>query len=151
MLYAPAGSIKPYRVQGAFVSDDEISAIVEHIKTSCGNAQYDSEIINKIKNSAAMQKKKRSSKKQADNEQDGGYLSDKQFLDAVEIAVNAGKISTPLLQRKLSIGFGKAVKFIDIMEDLGIVDVPNGQHPRVVLLTPEEWHEKLARASADET
>ena len=78
-----------------------------------------------------------------------GYLNDRQFLDAVEIAVNTRKISTSLIQRKLSIGYGKAAKFIDIMEDMGVVGEANGQRPREVLLTPDEWREKLARASLD--
>ena len=69
--------------------------------------------------------------------------------DAVEIAVNTRKISTSLIQRKLSIGYGKAAKFIDIMEDMGIVGEANGSKPREVLLSPDEWHEKLARTSYD--
>ena len=63
--------------------------------------------------------------------------------------MNTGKISTSLLQRKISIGFGKAAKFIDIMEDMGVVSGPNGQKPRDVLMTPDEWHEKLARTELD--
>ena len=78
-----------------------------------------------------------------------GFLNDRQFLDAVEVAVNMGKISTSLLQRKMSIGFGKAAKFIDIMEDLGVVSGPNGQKPRDVLMTSDEWREKLARTQLD--
>ena len=76
-----------------------------------------------------------------------GYLNNKQFIDAVDIAVSQGQISTSLLQRKISIGFGKAAKFIDIMEDMGIVGEANGQRPREVKLTPDEWRERLARSS----
>ena len=68
---------------------------------------------------------------------------------ALQVGFDFKKISTSLLQRKLSIGYGKAAKFIDIMEDMGIVGESNGQRPREVLLTPDEWREKLARASLE--
>ena len=77
--------------------------------------------------------------------QDLGLLCDERFLDGVEIAIKNGKVSTSLLQRKISIGYGMAAKFIDTMEDLGIVSEPNGQKPRDVLITLDEWHEMLER------
>ena len=75
-----------------------------------------------------------------------GYLNDAQFLSAVEIAVDEGKISTAILQRKLSIGYGKAAKFIDVMEELGFVGAFSGQKPRQVFLTSEEYEEIKKRA-----
>ena len=84
-----------------------------------------------------------------DGEDCGGYYNDQQFLDAVELAIRAKKVSTSLLQRKLSIGYGKAAKYIDIMEDVGIVSEPKGQKPRDVLITLDEWHEKLSRVDFD--
>ena len=80
-----------------------------------------------------------------DDEENSSYYSDQLFLDAVEIAIRAGKISTSLLQRKLSIGYGKAAMYIDTMEELGIITEPQGQKPRDVLITLDEWHEKLLR------
>ena len=74
-----------------------------------------------------------------------GLLCDERFIDGVEIAIKNGKVSTSLLQRKISIGYGMAAKFIDTMEDLGIVSEPNGQKPRDVLITLDEWHEMLER------
>jgi DNA segregation ATPase FtsK/SpoIIIE-like protein len=71
------------------------------------------------------------------------YCNNKQFLDAVEVAVSTGKISTALIQRKLAVGYGKAAMFIDIMEDMGIVGEASGQKPREVLITPDEWHKML--------
>ena len=76
-----------------------------------------------------------------------GIYNDPQFLDAVDIALSQGQISTALLQRKLSIGFGKAARFIDHMEDIGLVSEKNGAKPRSVLLTREEWVEKFNRIS----
>ena len=74
-----------------------------------------------------------------------GYYGDQQFLDAVELAIRSKKVSTSLLQRKLSIGYGKAAKYIDAMQEIGVVSEPNGQKPRDVLITLDEWHEKLTR------
>ena len=73
------------------------------------------------------------------------YLFDRKFRQAVELAIRNGSIATSFLQRKLSIGFGKAARYIDIMEDLGIVGEKNGSKPRDVLIDMDEWHEKLAR------
>ncbi len=152
MLYAFAGAIKPLRVQGAFVSDGEVESIMEHLKSFSDGNSYDSNVMEEIERAAQKCSKKGSG---SDYDDDGdessgeGYLNDRQFLDAVEVAVNTGKISTSLIQRKLSIGYGKAAKFIDIMEEMGIVGEPNGQRPREVNITPDEWREKLARLSYD--
>jgi S-DNA-T family DNA segregation ATPase FtsK/SpoIIIE len=154
MLYAPAGSPKPHRVQGAFVADGEVEAIMAHLKKFSDGSNYDSSVMEEIERAAQKCSKKggggASDNDDGDDEVHGeGYLNDRQFLDAVEVAVNTRKISTSLIQRKLSIGYGKAAKFIDIMEDMGIVGEANGQRPREVLISPDEWREKLARASLD--
>ncbi len=153
MLYAPAGSPKPHRVQGAFVADGEVEAIMQHLKQFSDGSNYDSTVMEEIERAAQKCSKKgggSSDYDDGDSEVHGeGYLNDRQFLDAVEVAVNTRKISTSLIQRKLSIGYGKAAKFIDIMEDMGIVGEANGQRPREVLITPDEWREKLARATLD--
>ena len=87
--------------------------------------------------------------KEADKEK-LGLLCDQRFLDGVEIAIKTGNVSTSLLQRKLTIGYGMAAKFIDTMEDLGIASEPNGQKPRDVLITLDEWHEMLARFASED-
>ena len=152
-LYAPSGSPKPHRVQCAFVSDSEVESIMNFLKQYGNGENYDSDVMADIERAAQKCSKKGDRGDRDDDDgSDGsgeGYLNDRQFLDAVEIAVNTRKISTSLIQRKLSIGYGKAAKFIDIMEDMGIVGEANGQRPREVLLTPDEWREKLARASLD--
>ena len=150
MLYAFAGAIKPLRVQGAFVSDGEVEAIMKHLQSTTSGDHYDSTVMEEIERAAQKCSKKSDSGRDADDDSSGeGYLNDQQFLDAVELAVNTGRIATSLIQRKLSIGYGKAAKFIDIMEDMGIVGEQNGQRPREVKITPDEWREKLARASLD--
>ena len=120
------------------------------LKQGSDGQVYDSQVLEEI-NRAAKKCEKNSSDDRDEGRSEGGdgYLNDRQFLDAVEVAVNTGKISTSLLQRKISIGFGKAAKFIDIMEDMGIVGGPNGQKPRDVLMSADEWHEKLARTELD--
>ena len=152
-LYAPAGSPKPHRVQCAFVSDSEVEAIMAHLKQFSDGSNYDSAVMEEIERAAQKCSKKGGGSNERDEDEDRGggegYLNDPQFLDAVEVAVNTRKISTSLIQRKLSIGYGKAAKFIDIMEDMGIVGEPNGSRPREVLLTPDEWREKLARVTYD--
>ena len=153
MLVAFANSLKPLRVQSAFVADDEVEAVMDYLKQSSDGQTYDEEVMEEIRRAADKCSKKGGSDHDDDDDGDEsygeGYLNDKQFLDAVEIAVNTGKISTSLIQRKLSIGYGKAAKFIDIMEDLGVVGEPNGSKPREVLMSSDEWHEKLARATLD--
>ena len=153
-LYAPAGSPKPHRLQCAFVADGEVEAIMNYLKQYSDGDSYDSTVMEDIKRAADKCNKKGGGGDRDDYDDAGGsgegYLNDRQFLDAVEVAVNSRKISTSLIQRKLSIGYGKAAKFIDIMEEMGIVGEANGQRPREVLLTPDEWREKLARASLDD-
>ena len=152
-LYAPAGSPKPHRLQCAFVADGEVEDIMNFLKQNNDGTSYDSTVMEDIERAAQKCSKKGGGADRDDGDSGDisgeGYLNDRQFLDAVEIAVNTRKISTSLIQRKLSIGYGKAAKFIDIMEDMGIVGEANGQRPREVKLTPDEWREKLARATLD--
>ena len=85
-----------------------------------------------------------------DEDSNESILSDATFNEALDIAFSTGKISTSLLQRKLFIGYSKAAMLIDAMEDLGIVSEINGQKPREVLITKEEWKELLAKRSLDD-
>ncbi len=155
MLFNPAGAPKPKRVQGAFVSDSEVESIIEFIKSQAQGNIYDDQALEEINRAAQKCSKDKNSggrggyDDDGDGDDVGGLYDNQEFLDAVDVAVSSGKISTSLLQRKLSIGFGKAAKFIDGMEDLGIVGGPNGQKPREVLITKDEWHEKLSRVSLD--
>lgn len=155
MLYIPAGAPKALRVQGAFVSDGEVAAIMKFLKSQAKGNVYDAQALEDINRAAQKCSKGKGGGDDYGVDDDGddgdnaGILNDQQFLDAVELAVKSGKISTSLIQRKISIGYGKAAKFIDYMEDMGIVSEPNGQKPRDVLVTKDEWHEMLSRRSLD--
>ncbi len=156
MLFAPVGKPKPIRVQGAFVADDEVERIMKYLKSTVKGAVYDEVAFAEM--ARAAQKCAKGDKDSDDFDGDGddeggektGYLNDKQFLEAVNLAIKQGKISTSLIQRKLSVGYGKAAKFIDVMEGLSIVSEPNGSKPRDVLVTADEWREILYRRSLDD-
>ena len=151
MLVSFPSSPKPMRVQGTFVNDDEVEAVMEHLKQFSGGANYDESVMDGIKRATDKCTKSEGGDSDGGSGDGGGegFLNDRQFLEAVEVAVNSGKISTSLLQRRLSIGYGKAAKFIDVMCDMGIVGEPNGQKPRDVLISPDEWSEKLSRTMID--
>ena len=153
MLFVFSGSIKPLRVQGAFLDDSEVEAVMRFLKESTDGAHYDQDVMEEI-NRAAQKCAKKNGGDDSDGDEGGsgsgdGYYSDRQFLDAVELAVNTGKISTSLIQRRISVGYGKAAKFIDWMEEIGVVGEANGQKPREVLINADEWQEKLSRVSRD--
>ncbi len=152
MLYVSAGAPKALRVQGAFVSDPEVIGVMKFLKAQAKGAIYDSEALEEINRAAQKCSKNKGEDDGFDGDEDGesvGILNDQQFLDAVELAIRSSKISTSLIQRKIGIGYGKAAKFIDNMENLGIVSEPNGSKPRDILITKDEWHEMLARRSLD--
>ena len=153
MLFSFAGAIKPIRVQGAFVSSGELEEILNFIKSQYDGDSYDEEVLNEINRAASKCGKKAGMDDDDDDNEKSqggsgkGPLDDPQFLDAVDVALSQGQISTALLQRRLSIGFGKAARFIDYMEDMGLVSEKNGAKPRNVLLTREEWLAKYDRVS----
>jgi len=154
MLFAPVGKPKPIRVQGAFVSDSEVEKIMKFLKSNVKGNIYDERALEDMIRAAQKCNKGKDAVDGIDederSEEGAGYLNDKQFLEAVDLAIKQGKISTSLIQRKISVGYGKAAKFIDIMEEMGLVSEPNGSKPRDVLVTRDEWHEMLSRRSLDD-
>ena len=138
MLYAPVGFSKPARVQGAFVSESEIEKIIDFIKTNSGVSSYDANVIESIEKEAARCGDNKNGNM---GDEDGGDDGDPLFRAAVELAIESGKISTSLLQRRLSVGYGRAAKLIDKMEQKGIVSAPEGQKPRTVLISRQEFME----------
>ncbi len=143
MLFAPVGISKPMRVQGAFVSDAEVEAVVEFIKANNNKAEYNKEFISLMESEAAKCGVKKGAGGAADTDGDTSAENDPKFREAVKIAIDAGKISTSLLQRMLSVGYGKAAKMIDRMEALGYVSAPDGNKPRQVLITMQEYMERV--------
>ena len=142
MLYAPVGAQKPQRVQGAFVSDDEVETVVTYVKEHNAHVRYDQEFETSIDNEAA---KCGNAPESSGSAPSGGSSSgdeDAKFWDAVDLAIDSGKISTSLLQRRLEVGYGRAAKIIDRMEEMGFVSAPDGNKPRKILITREEFEER---------
>ena len=142
MLFAPVGASKPLRVQGAFVSDGEVERIVDFIKENNGEARYNKDFVNRIEEEAAkcgMGKKGAAAGGSFDS--DGGDVEggDSKFSEAVKIVIEAGKASTSLLQRRINVGYGRAAKMLDTMQELGYISAPEGTKPRRVLITMDEY------------
>jgi len=144
MLYAPVGSPKPLRVQGAFVSDGEVERIVEFIKRNNDPVRYDQEFLDNIDREAAMIGTKRQPGTM-DDEDDGESPDgmDPKFYEALRIALDNKRISTSLLQRMLSIGYGRAAKIIDQMERMGFVGPAVGNKPREIRITEQGYAELM--------
>ena len=148
MLYNPVGAMKPIRVQGAFVSDSEVERVTSFIKEQT-SGEYDEKIIKEIDQNA----KQCGQKKKADllgvESGNGADELDEKFYEAVEVALETGKISTSLMQRRLSVGYGRAAKIIDEMAARHIVSQPDGQKPRTLLITRDDWAQIKMRMSDD--
>ncbi len=153
MLFHPVSLQDPIRVQGAFVADGEVEAVMAFLKKQAKGHSYDEQAIEDINRAAKKcSKKKDNDFDDRDGDEDGeneGILGDPKFLEAVEIAIKNQKIATSLLQRKLAIGYSKAASYIDAMEGFSIVGGANGSKPREVLMSYDEWQEMLARRSLD--
>ncbi|MBR7095012.1 MAG: hypothetical protein IKC73_02220 [Clostridia bacterium] len=147
MLFSPAGT--PQRVQGAFVEDDEVKAVVAHLAKSVGEAQFDETILSDIEKEAAKCAKQNGTDEDEDGDMGAsldGVLDDPKFEAALEVAFSTGSISTSLLQRKIAVGFGKASRFIDAMCEMGIVgESQGGARPRELLMSRAEYEERRHR------
>ncbi len=138
MLYAPTGSFTPTRVQGCFLSDDEVNRIVDHVR-SANPSTYDPDILEKMDEIAGG-----GEVGGADiiiNSSDASGGDGGLFEQAVEFAIADGQISTSTLQRRLKIGYARAGRLTDEMEERGIVAAKDGSKPRKCLITREEWEE----------
>lgn len=135
MLFSPVGSQKPKRIQGCFVSDSEIESIVGFIKKS-GEADYSEDIAEEIEKNAVEDKGKSN-----DGDAMGGDDMDPMMPDAIKCIVDSGQASTSLLQRRLRLGYARAGRLIDQMEQMGIVGPHEGSKPRQVLITYQQWLE----------
>ena len=133
MLFLPVGASKPVRIQGAYVRDEEITAVTEEVKKS-GAARYDDDMIQE------MEKLSVSEQKGASCEEDGEER-DPMLSQAIEVVVDAGQASTSMLQRRLRLGYGRAGRLIDEMEQLHIIGPHEGSKPRQVLITRDQWIE----------
>ena len=145
MLFLPVGASKPVRVQGTFVTDEEIGAVLSFIK-STSTAQYDEEMIAEMERRAVAEK---GSKKGGDDDGDGGGALDAMFEQAVECVIEAGQASTSLLQRRCKLGYARAARIMDQMEQEKIIGPYEGAKPRAVLVTKAEWEERKLNGQYD--
>ncbi|MBP5288900.1 MAG: DNA translocase FtsK, partial [Clostridia bacterium] len=152
MLYAPVGAHKPIRVQGAFVDDRKIEEVCAFLRENAGGANYDESVSNIIEREAQKfnEKKKGGNLLMGDQSGEGstGLFADKDPLleQAIDVAVRERKVSTSLLQRKLSLGFGRAARIIDMMAEMGVIGPFNGAKPRETVWSQEYWLEYKMKA-----
>lgn len=149
MLYAPVGAAKPVRVQGSFVSEKEVEKVVDFIKQHAGSPDYDSSVIESIEKEASRCGNKKGASASYNEEGEESTAEDPKLYEAIEIAVEAGKISTSYIQRRLSLGYGRAAKLIDRMEKMGIVSAPEGMKPRSVLINRQQYMEMVLKKDSN--
>lgn len=140
MLYSPVGASQPVRVQGGFCEDEEIERVAAYIKKS-HNAQYNAEVEERIRRIAAEELGKGSKDAQANNADAASDL-DPLMEEAIRIVIETGQASTSFLQRRLKVGYARAGRMIDDMEQLGVVGPHQGSKAREVLMTYSEWLER---------
>ncbi len=141
MLYAPLGEGKPKRVQGCFISSEEIERVVNFVKEN-GETDYDESVIDKI-NAAVAEKEKGSGKGggNAAPEQNAADEADELLPAAIDVVMETGQASVSMLQRRLKLGYSRAARIVDEMETRGIVGQFEGSKPRQLLITKEQWQE----------
>ena len=135
MLFVPNG-MKSMRVQGAWVSDEEVHAIVEYIKQS-GEAEYDPDILEHLENAVRTDAEK----------EEVASEFDPKLAEAVDIVMDMGQASISMLQRRMRIGYARASRLIDEMAQRGIVSEADGAKPREVLITREQAREMFEESA----
>ena len=144
MLYFPSGASKPTRVQGAFVSDEEVEQIVGFVKSN-GTAVYSEDILDTIENGGKDEQIKNLTAEQADEDDTDPFLQ-----DAIDTVVETGQASTSFIQRKFKVGYARAGRIIDQMEERGVISGYQGSKPREVLWTLEKLAEIKMGSKAEE-
>lgn len=143
MLFYPVGATKPQRAQGAFVSDDEVEKIVDFIKMNAGEVKYSEDIIETIENG-------NKSDKELLESEDSDNDSDPFLNEAIEVVIENGQASTSFIQRRFKVGYARAGRIIDQMEERGIISGYQGSKPREVLMSKEKWEELKMQTSQNE-
>lgn len=144
MLYSPIGLNKPKRVQGTFVSDGEREKVIDFLKKDT-DAVYSEEITQAIE-AAALEKSSGGGGSQ-DQQDDSGY--DELFPQAVQVVIDLGQASVSMLQRKLKLGYSRAARLMDQMEEAEIVGPFEGSKPRAVLISKQEWYQRQGGGGSD--
>ena len=146
MLYAPLGVGKPMRVQGAFVSDEEREDIIRFIKSG-SEAQYSEDILEQIERAAAA--KDKPSKSETDAEEDSFGDFDELLPQAAEVIFDTKQASVSMLQRRLKLGYSRAARIVDQLEEIGVVGPFEGSKPRQILMTREQWEAMRSGGASD--
>ena len=133
MLFFPSGAPKPSRVQGAFVSDEEVEKIVDFVKSN-GTATYSEDILESIENNNKTDK-------ELAQEQTADDDTDPFLMDAIQTVVETGQASTSFIQRRFKVGYARAGRIIDQMEERGVISGYQGSKPREVLMTLDKLNE----------
>ena len=137
MLFAPIGAGKPLRVQGCFVSDAEVEAVATYVKENY-NTVYDQAVLEEIEKKAAQTGNSKPSA--ADPEPSAAEMDGDEMLPAaVDVILETGQASVSMLQRRLKLGYARAARIVDEMEEKGIVGPFQGSKPRTILVTKEQW------------
>lgn len=138
MLFYPVGTAKPTRVQGCFVTDSEVERVVEFVKRRQEHHEYDEAVMEEIERQAVTEKKKSGSS----SDDGGGFAEEDDMIPAaIECVIDMGVASTSMLQRRLKLGYARAARIIDELEQKGIVGPFEGSKPRQVLISKERWQE----------
>ena len=146
MLYSPIGSGKPQRIQGAFVSDEEREEVIKAIKSS-SEVKYNEEILDQIERAA---EEKNSSSSSAGREEDDALSDYDELLpQAVDVIMEVNQASVSMLQRRLKLGYARAARIVDQMEEIGVVGPFEGSKPRQILMSRAEWHETRLGKTAE--
>jgi len=135
MLYAPTGSAKPMRLQGTWVSDKEREKVIEYIEKS-GETQYSEEVMGEIEKAAEM---KSTGEKSSGDSNSSDH--DELLPQAVDVIFETGQASVSMLQRRLKLGYSRAARIVDQMEEMGVVGPFEGSKPRTVLITKDQWRQ----------
>ena len=146
MLFAPIGAGKPHRVQGCFVTDGEVEAVTSYVKDNF-NADYNQAVLKEIEKNAAQTGKKPAATA-ADPEPNSEELDGDEMLpQAVDVILETQQASVSMLQRRLKLGYARAARIVDEMEEKGIVGPFQGSKPRAILITKEQWEARKAGGS----
>ena len=140
MLYAPVGCGKPLRVQGCFVTDTEVEAVAGYVKDNY-TAEYSQQVLDEIEKKAQQTGKKPASVSDPDPT-DEELEGDEMLPAAVDVILETGQASVSMLQRRLKLGYARAARIVDEMEEKGIVGPFQGSKPRAILITKEQWAAK---------
>jgi S-DNA-T family DNA segregation ATPase FtsK/SpoIIIE len=139
MLFAPIGSGKPQRVQGCFVSDPEVEAVATYVKENYLNNSYDQEVMEEIERKAAQAGSGKGAAAAVPEPSDEELDGDEMLPAAVDVILETGQASVSMLQRRLKLGYARAARIVDEMEEKGIVGPFQGSKPRTILITKDQW------------